>query len=116
MAARYGGEEFILVLSDTDPSGAFHMAEEARKGMEALHIPHAEGLESPCVTISAGIWTVVPSKASNPEDMIRFADEALYEAKRLGRNRSVVYGQAAEGDNPKDPKPTSHPLKKTDIE
>lgn len=79
--ARYGGEEFVVLLPDTEEPHARQIAELIRSRVEGL--PGE-------VTVSVGITTTVPDRdITHAEDFVRKADEALYEAKRLGRNRVV---------------------------
>lgn len=85
LAARYGGEEFALILPETDPAGALLIAEACRRHLEGLQIENpAAG--TGIVTISIGVATVVPSPDSTVEHLINRADQALYAAKRGGRN------------------------------
>ena len=86
MAARYGGEEFALILPDTDHAGATVIAEAARAAIASLRLPgtrHPPG----AVTISGGITALIPGDTIAARDLIRGADQALFEAKRLGRDR-----------------------------
>jgi diguanylate cyclase (GGDEF)-like protein len=87
-AARYGGEEFAVVLPDTDEFGAAHVAERVRAAVEALAIPHAASALGR-VTVSVGAATAWPEAGADPDaaGLVRLADEALYRAKREGRNR-----------------------------
>ncbi len=89
LVARYGGEEFAVILPDTDLGGALLVAEAMRANVEGLRITHRyAGPESGVVTISAGVATVVPARGHiDSADLIRQADEALYQAKEGGRNR-----------------------------
>jgi diguanylate cyclase (GGDEF)-like protein len=89
VVARYGGEEFALLLPGLDLERTNILAEEARKSIEDLAITHAE---SPCghVTISVGVYAIVPEKYQTPADLVVAADRALYEAKRHGRNMVVA--------------------------
>ncbi|MDD3325527.1 MAG: diguanylate cyclase [Zoogloea sp.] len=89
LVARYGGEEFAVILPDTDLGGALLVAEAMRASVEGLRITHRyAGPESGVVTISAGVATLVPARGhSDSADLIRQADEALYQAKEGGRNR-----------------------------
>ena len=85
LAARYGGEEFALILPETEAAGALLIAQACRRHLEGLQIePPATG--KGIVTISVGVATVVPSPASTVEQLINRADQALYAAKRGGRN------------------------------
>ncbi len=92
VAARYGGEEFAVILPDTHFVGAFKIAEDIRLKMLEEEIPHAESLVSCFVSLSLGIATVFPSKERTLEQLINFADEALYKAKHNGRNRVEPQG------------------------
>ncbi|MEB3881914.1 diguanylate cyclase [Lyngbya sp. CCY1209] len=89
LACRYGGEEFAIVLPDTPPEGALQVAEEIRTEIQKLHVKHETSAISNCVTLSLGIACRVPTPDLAPEHLIELADAALYEAKRLGRNRIV---------------------------
>jgi diguanylate cyclase (GGDEF)-like protein len=84
LAARYGGEEFTLILGGVTADQAFAIAERARMAVEDLG----------GVTASFGC-AVFPDVAFDAAGLLKAADQALYEAKRLGRNRTVVYGRAA---------------------
>ena len=85
--ARYGGEEFIIVLGRTPKEGAGTVAETIRSEIEKLNIKHEYSSAAERITISAGIATCLPSEDKNPEDLIKKSDQALYKAKRNGRNR-----------------------------
>jgi diguanylate cyclase (GGDEF)-like protein len=87
LPARYGGEEFILFLVNTDIAGAEHIAEKTRNDIQKLAIPHKASHVSKYITVSMGIACAVPSKNISGESLIRSADQALYRAKRAGRNR-----------------------------
>jgi diguanylate cyclase (GGDEF)-like protein len=88
-AARYGGEEFALVLPDTPAEGALKVIESARREVAALAIPHEASPTANVVTFSAGIATYVAQRDAEPQKLVERADEALYRAKQLGRNRVV---------------------------
>ena len=87
MAARYGGEEFALILPDTDWNGAAHLAEHARYAVAQLHIPHAASAAAHFVSISGGIAVFDPRTTTTAGQLIAAADQALFQAKSLGRNR-----------------------------
>ena len=88
VACRYGGEEFALILSEVDTKGAERCVDILRQEIKQLPANHAgQGLSS--VTISAGI-AEFPLHGDTPEELIRAADTALYQAKRNGRDRVAV--------------------------
>ncbi len=89
LVARFGGEEFAVILPNTSYAGAMQVAEEIRSAMEQLRLPH-HGSPLGQVTISIGCATTVPVTGQRATHLLHQADEALYEAKRCGRNQ--VYG------------------------
>ena len=88
--ARYGGEEFIGLISGVDSEGLAGVAEKLRVGIEALQIPHHASPVSPWVTISIGAAISRPTPETTPSSLIGAADQQLYAAKRLGRNRVIL--------------------------
>ena len=95
LAARWGGEEFSVVLAETDLEGAVAVAEEVRRGVELLAIPHGAPSAGPVVTISLGVAVVLPKEGVRLEDLLSAADGALYASKRAGRNRVTAAPEAA---------------------
>jgi diguanylate cyclase (GGDEF)-like protein len=89
LVARYGGEEFALLLPGLDLARATTVAEQARRAIEGLMIPHDE-TPSGYVTVSIGIDASVPAKGQSSADLVEGADGALYAAKRCGRNTVVA--------------------------
>lgn len=89
LVARYGGEEFVAILPDTEAEDAGLLAEALRTGVEALGITHSSSSISKVVTISLGVATLIPQRDSSPDQLIMAADQALYQAKRDGRNQVV---------------------------
>ena len=89
--ARYGGEEFALLLEDTSTMAALQLADKIRKQVAQLMF-HSDGHDPDSfhVTISIGLATF-PAHASDPETLVRRADEALFSAKSRGRNRAVLF-------------------------
>ncbi|MEB3283496.1 MAG: diguanylate cyclase [Lyngbya sp.] len=92
LVARYGGEEFVIILVNTDEKGAVHIAEKIRREIQNLNIPHQASEVSHRVTVSIGIRTTIPTSETQPEKLIKQADEALYTAKQQGRDRYFVAG------------------------
>lgn len=90
VVARYGGEEFAVVMPNTESDGARQVAETIRMAVEQLQIPHKTSTVSPFITLSLGVSTMIPTRESQPEWLVKDADNALYEAKRKGRNRTVL--------------------------
>ena len=89
LVARYGGEEFALLLPATPPEGALKVIEAARAELGRLAIPHAASQTAGVVTFSAGLASFVHGRDSDPRELVKRADEALYRAKELGRNRTI---------------------------
>ena len=91
LAARYGGDELALILPDTDAGDALRITDGIREAVRDLALPHkSSGIDGcECVTVSAGIATIIPDRDAEPSEIIQLADEALYRAKRSGRDRVV---------------------------
>jgi len=85
LVARYGGEEFVVLLPDTDVHTAFDVGQRIQQAVWSLGVPHAQ-VPSGIVTFSLGISSRVPSESHVPDDLVRQADLALYQAKETGRN------------------------------
>lgn len=86
LVARYGGEEFVILLPETDMSGATVAAQKIRLAVEKLKIPHIGSSVHKYLTATLGISTLIFDTQSTPEDLIKQADKALYRAKQNGRN------------------------------
>jgi diguanylate cyclase (GGDEF)-like protein len=96
--ARYGGEEFAVILPKTHLQGALAVAERIWKNLGAreyplpAQAPEGAGAAGPLrVTASIGLAFYPSKDISSPELLLRFADEALYQAKRAGRNTICLY-------------------------
>ena len=97
LMARYGGEEFAAILTATDESGGAEVAGRLRAAVERLGIKRSDD-PTKVVTISIGVAAGIPGEVSNLETLLSAADEALYEAKRAGRNRVVRASGHVPGD------------------
>ncbi len=87
LAARYGGEEFVFLCANTGLEGALTIAEELRAACAGLAIPHPASAVAPHITLSLGVAVGHPAQGEAIELLVQQADEALYCAKREGRNR-----------------------------
>ncbi|MBN1907421.1 MAG: diguanylate cyclase [Deltaproteobacteria bacterium] len=87
--ARYGGEEFVVLLPNTSPEGAQLVAEDIRKKVHGLKIRHEKSRIDEYVTLSLGVSTIIPGQDATAIDLIKAADQALYECKDKGRNRTI---------------------------
>lgn len=95
LVARYGGEEIVLLLPGCELVDALRLAENLRRGVEALAMPHPASTVAPCVTVSIGVGAVRPrDPCASADALIAAADAAMYAAKTKGRN-CVVAGEAA---------------------
>ncbi|GAB6268351.1 MAG: GGDEF domain-containing protein [Smithella sp.] len=93
LAARYGGEEFALVLTNSSAEQARIIAEQVRKKIMETTIKYKKSV-STNITASLGVASMVPGIGqANPDALILEADQAMYRAKRSGRNRVMVSGQ-----------------------
>lgn len=92
LLARYGGEEFMVLLPETDASGVAQVAEELRAAVEAIQFPHAYSEVADHVTISVGAVSLLIEEET-AEALLHQVDQALYQAKKQGRNRVVCAAQ-----------------------
>jgi diguanylate cyclase (GGDEF)-like protein len=90
LIARYGGDEFIVLLPSTNKDQAFQYAEKLREAISKMDTPIKGQTDPSNITISVGI-SMFPADGRSTSDLVRAADEALYEAKNLGKNRIVVF-------------------------
>ena len=95
VAARYGGEEFAAILPDTSLEQARLHANAIRDHVAGLALPHAPAAHWPMVTLSIGVASFDRERLHEVPALIEAADKALYAAKRGGRNRVVVDGDAS---------------------
>jgi len=87
-AARYGGEEFLMILPQSNAQGAFKIAERVREEMMKLNFTGNESHFS--VTTSCGVVELDRDFIKNTDELVTMADQALYEAKNSGRNKTVI--------------------------
>jgi diguanylate cyclase (GGDEF)-like protein len=90
---RWGGEEFLVILPLADQDEAYNCAERIRLAVESRNFGSQK--KPIKLTASIGLVSLLGSRAKNIQDLLRFADEALYQAKSAGRNRTSVYKRAA---------------------
>ena len=88
LCCRYGGEEFVLLMEATSGETGLAVAERLRAAVEALEL-EVEG-QRISLTLSAGVASFPDLYIKTAAELILFADEALYEAKRRGRNRCLL--------------------------
>lgn len=94
IVARYGGEEFVVILPNTDRQGAAVLAGRIGEFMLRLALPHAQSDISEFVTISIGVATAADHVLTDETQLIALADQALYQAKKNGRNRYEVWPES----------------------
>jgi diguanylate cyclase (GGDEF)-like protein len=89
IATRYGGEEFLIILPNTDIEKACEVAERLRTAIESKPF-HFDGSPPAHITVSLGV-AEKSEEMMAPDRLVNMADDALYEAKRQGRNRIRVW-------------------------
>src|SRR6185295_10799452 len=89
LACRYGGEEFVVVMPDTDTAFAYTVAERLRQSIELMPFEISRAPHKIKVTASIGIASSTGGADSSDKLLYR-ADQALYRAKREGRNRVIA--------------------------
>ena len=101
LVVRFGGEEFVVLIANASPEAAKPAAEHIRCNVEALEIPNHGVSAQSVVTVSVGVAVLYPKVSLAPAELLSQADEALYEAKRQGRNRVWVASaiDSSSGDN-----------------
>ena len=96
LAARYGGEEFVLILGETDEDGARWVANRIRQQVIGLKVAHEDSPHG-YVTLSCGVSSVLPRDDLSVDKLVKSADNALYLAKKNGRN-AVAFLNYGQGD------------------
>lgn len=87
MAVRLGGGEFALLLPDTDFAGGKTVAEQARRLIEGLGVPHNASTASKVVTVSVGLATVTTTHMGAASDVLQLATNAMQRSREAGGNR-----------------------------
>ena len=95
MVARYGGEEFVVILKDINTDGVKKVASSLIKVVENLKIPHNYSQVSKYLTVSIGASLKEVESDKSKETLLKEADEALYIAKKAGRNQYFIKNRAS---------------------
>ncbi len=93
-AARYGGDEFVVLLPETDPTGAYVLAEKVRIGVTELDIAVSGSVLE--ASISVGVVSY-PDDGRTSDELLISADQAMYASKRGGRNRVMGFPMGVSG-------------------
>lgn len=102
---RYGGEEFAILVPEQPVAGTAALAERCRLGLATLRITAGEHRLSPTASFGVADSTT----AASPEELIEQADEALYQAKRQGRNAVCIHPASSAAAEPAEPGPVELP-------
>jgi diguanylate cyclase (GGDEF)-like protein/PAS domain S-box-containing protein len=100
LVARYGGEEFVVVLPNTDLEGAREVADAMNRTVRDMNLRHKGSHGRDHLTISAGVACGIPSRGHDPVKVLEKADQALYRAKRAGRDCVKQDSGACRSDEP----------------
>ncbi len=92
IVARYGGEEFAVILINTKTKDASQKAEELRKAVYSYKFENKETQPNGNLTISLGVANF-PENATNSKELIKNADDALYQSKATGKNKVTIYNK-----------------------
>ena len=91
LVARYGGEEFVILLPATDAQEAMAVAQRCLQEMHNARIPHADSPLSPWLSVSIGVASMQASHTELPAALTAQADNAMYCAKKAGRDRFEMF-------------------------
>jgi len=86
---RYGGEEFAIILTNTTSEDAKVMVDNLLEKINNFNILHETSETAKIVTLSFGVYSLIPLRATTPESLIKEADTALYQSKNNGRNQAT---------------------------
>ena len=90
LVARYGGEEFGMILPNTDIRGALRVASEVKAAVDNLRFEHKASRIGRWLSLSFGVAAMIPGGSVPPRTLVKSADQALYKAKELGRDRIMA--------------------------
>ena len=90
IVGRYGGEEFVVLLGHTDQEKAIKNAERIKSSIEAAKLQHEYSDVSSLVTVSQGVYQLIPNGRETIEQLYELVDKRLYQAKVKGRNQFVA--------------------------
>ena len=88
--ARFGGDEFILIFTDKSNDELLSISQTIKCDLTDLHIPHAFSNVAEYVTLTQGLVNRIPVEGEKSEDLLRIADQALYQVKKEGRNNYLL--------------------------
>lgn len=91
IVGRYSGDEFMILLPSLNKEKTEKLANEIIQGMKEINIKHEYSLINNYQTVSIGGVSILPNNRISIEDLIHYADTALYEAKKVGKNKAVIY-------------------------
>lgn len=91
IVARYGGEELVALLPNTSHEGALLVADRIRSQVDSYAIPHAASSVASRVTVSIGVATLEPEKGGEALSLLLQAENALFQAKKRGRNQIIMF-------------------------
>ncbi len=89
VAISFGGKDFSVLLPNTRPKDAIDISERMRQNIYDIALEHKTSSVADYVTISCRVASMVPTGEKSAADLIKQADEALYQTKAAGRNRTV---------------------------
>ena len=90
ICARYGGDEFMILLGDTDQTGAKLVMERLIENIRSLKIPNENAATKPILTVSIGLSTMYPNKVNQYENLLLSANNLMYSVKNSGRDALAV--------------------------
>ncbi len=90
VVCRYGGEEFMILLPNTESSGAIYVAGQIRSRLRQCKIPHQKSQVSQYVSLTFGVASCIPKVNQDYQTLLKIADDALFAGKKQGRDRIIL--------------------------